>query len=143
MCSGCSPRKPNADVSASDEALHGSDKLPLRQDVGCRMSDADDECVYNERLFGVYHSEDDGSTLKIAQAEDGKYAISINLFRLTDIDDCIGELKDGKLVFTGTDASENPISGEITVEGDSARLVFTDSTWEYLPDGTTCLFKRK
>lgn len=37
----------------------------------------------------------------------------------------------------------NPISGEITVSGDTAKLVFTDSTWEYLPDGTTYTFDRK
>lgn len=97
----------------------------------------------NASVLGVYRNSDDGSTLKITRAEEGKYAVSINLFRLTEIDNCIGQLKDGKLIFTGTDASENPISGEITVKGDSAKLAFLGSTWEYLPDGTTYIFNRE
>jgi len=102
-----------------------------------------DEYTYNENLFGVYKNGDDGSTMRITQAEEGKYTVSINIIRLTGIDDCIGKLKDGRLIFTGTDAAGNPISGEITVKGNSAKLVFTNSTWEYLPDGTTFTFERE
>lgn len=101
-----------------------------------------DEYVYNEKYFGTFEDRDDGSTLVISKSKNG-YNASIRLFRLTEINDCIGELKDGKLLFTGTDASGNPISGSITVQGDSAKLVFTDSTWEYLPAGTTYTLERK
>lgn len=101
-----------------------------------------DEYVYNEKYFGKFENRDDGSTLVISKAENG-YNVSIRLFRLTEINDCIGKLKDGKLIFTGSDASGNPISGAITVHGDSAKLVFTDSTWEYLPVGTTYTFERE
>lgn len=101
-----------------------------------------DEYVYNEKYFGEFKNREDGSTLEISRAENG-YNVSIKLFRLTEIDDGFGELKDCKLVFTGTDAAGNPISGEITVSGDTVKLVFTDSTWEYLPDGTTYTFDRK
>ncbi len=94
-------------------------------------------------LCGVYKNVNDGSTLKIAQAEGGKYDISLNLFRLTNIDDGIGKLNDSELFFAGTDASGNPISGTVTITGDSARLVFTNSTWEYLPVGTTYTFERE
>lgn len=31
----------------------------------------------------------------------------------------------------------------MTVNGDTAKLEFTDSTWEYLPVGTTYTFERK
>lgn len=101
-----------------------------------------DEYVYNEKYFGEFENGDDGSTLVISRAENG-YNVSIKLFRLTEIDDGFGDLKDGKLVFTGTDAIGNPISGEIAVGGDIANLVFTRSTWEYLPDGTSYTFVRK
>lgn len=101
-----------------------------------------DEYVYNEKYFGTFEARDDGSTLVISKSKNG-YNVSIRLFRLTEINDCIGKLKDGKLLFTGTDASGNTISGAITVQGDSAKLVFTDSTWEYLPVGTTYSFERK
>lgn len=101
-----------------------------------------DEYVYNEKYFGEFEIRDDGSTLVISRAENG-YNVSIKLFRLTEIDNGFGELKDGKLIFTGIDASGKPISGTITVEGDSAKLVFTDSTWEYLPVGTSYTFERK
>ena len=100
-----------------------------------------DEYVYNERYFGEFKNQDDGSTLVISRAENG-YNVSVKLFRLTEINDCIGKFKDGTLIFTGTDASGKPISGTITVEGDSAKLVFTDSTWEYLPKGFTFTFEK-
>ena len=101
-----------------------------------------DEYVYNERYLGEFENQDDGSTLVISRAENG-YNVSVKLFRLTEINDCIGKLKDGTLIFTGIDASWKPISGTITVEGDSAKLVFTDSAWEYLPVGTSYTFERK
>lgn len=101
-----------------------------------------DEYVYNEKYFGEFENQDDGSTLVNSRAENG-YCVSIRLYRLTEINDCIGKLKDGKLIFTGTDASGKPISGTITIEGDSAKLVFSDSTWEYLSDGTSYTFERK
>lgn len=99
-----------------------------------------DEYVYNEKYFGEFKNRDDGSTLVIGGAENG-YDVSIRLFRLTEIDDGFGNLKDGKLAFNATDASGNPISGEITVGGDTAKLVFTDSSWEYLPKGSMFTFE--
>ena len=103
---------------------------------------ANDEYVYNEKYFGEFENQKNGSTLVISKAENG-YDVSIKLFRLTEIDDGFGDLMNGKLVFTGTDASGNPISGEITVSVDAAKLMFMGSTWEYLPDGTTYTFDRK
>lgn len=101
-----------------------------------------DEYVYNNKYFGTFEDRNDGSTLIISRAENG-YNVSIKLFRLTEISDGFGELKGNKLFFTGTDAAGNPISGDITVSGDSAKLVFTDSTWDYLPKVTTYTFDRK
>lgn len=100
-----------------------------------------DEYTYNESFFGKYKADNDGSILKISKGVNGQYNVSIELYRLTEITDGIGTQQDGELVFTATDASGNPISGKITVNGNFAKLVFTDSTWEYLPNGTTFIFK--
>lgn len=102
-----------------------------------------DEYIYNERLFGKYVQKNDGSTLTITKADEGRYNVLINLFRLTQIDDGIGILTNGKLIFTGTDASGEPISGEIIVNEDSAILKITYSTWENLPKGSTFTFERE
>lgn len=93
-------------------------------------------------FFGEYTAPDDGSTLQIGSCTNSRPSIKISLFRLTDIDDGIGKIADDTLTFTATDAAGNPIQGEITIDGDNASLVFTQSTWEYLPEGTTYHFKR-
>ena len=62
---------------------------------------------------------------------------------LTSMDDGEGVLSDNGLTFSSTDAAGNPIYGEIVVEGNRAILTFTQSTWEYLPNGTTYTFQRK
>lgn len=91
-------------------------------------------------LLGEYKAADDGSTLKIAQADDSSYNISLHLFRLTEIDDAPGRMKDNNLIFTGTDASGKPISGKIAIAADTATVTFTASTWPYLAAGTTRTF---
>lgn len=101
-----------------------------------------DRYAKEDSLSGVYKNCNDGSTLTITKAEDGRYNISISLVRLTVIDDGIGTLKNGRIVFTGTDASGNPISGIIKINGDDSIVMFTDSTWQYLPDGATFTFER-
>lgn len=105
--------------------------------------ESDDDNPGNNILSGDYECRDDGSTLKITEAEGGRYDISLGLFRLMEIDDGIGKLEDGNIVFSGTDASGNRISGKITINGDTARTVFIHSTWEYIPNGTTYTFERK
>lgn len=91
---------------------------------------------------GEYSDPNDGSTLIIGKNANSEASININLFRLTDIDDGIGKEANGTLTFTATDAAGNPIKGKITLDGDSATLVFTESTWEYLPEGSTYTFVR-
>lgn len=95
-----------------------------------------------QSFIGEYTSPTDGSTLKIGKSTNSESSIGISLFRLTDIDDGIGKVFDDALTFTATDAAGNPIKGKITLDGDTATLVFTESTWEYLPDGTTYHFER-
>lgn len=94
-------------------------------------------------VIGEYVDCNDGSTLTISKSDNGRMKVKIGLTRLTTIDDGVGVLFDNGLTFSATDAVGNPIYGEITIEGDTARLTFTKSKWEYLPDGTTFIFKRK
>ncbi len=92
--------------------------------------------------IGEYTDTIDGSTLIIDKNTDSSLNIRIGLFRLTDIDNGIGIVKNDTLTFCATDAAGNPVKGFITLNGDAATLVFTESTWVYLPNGTTYQFNR-
>jgi len=86
----------------------------------------------------------DGSTITISEKTIMVgLNVEIGLTRLATIDDGVGVLFDNGLTFSATDAAGNPIYGEIAIEGNTAKHTFTESTWEYLPDGTTFTFKRK
>lgn len=74
--------------------------------------------------------------LEIARGDDGKYIVQIGIFRLTSLEDGIGELTAEGMKFTATDSAGNPISGVITIEDQTATVTFTDSTWGYLPNGS-------
>lgn len=75
------------------------------------------------------------SKLEIAESEDGQFIVEIGIVRLTVLDG-VGELTEDGMCFTATDAAGNPIGGVITVEDETATVTFTDSTWEYLPNGS-------
>lgn len=97
-----------------------------------------DEAAY----IGEYLDENGDANLEIAQNDDGTYTVQIGIFRLTTIDDGVGELTEEGLKFTATDAAGNLIGGIITVEDKIATVTFTDSTWEYLPSGTACQYTK-
>lgn len=94
-------------------------------------------------VIGEYADRNDGSTLEISKSDNGRMKVEIGLTRLTMIDDGVGVLSDKGLTFSATDAAGNPIYGLITIEGNTAKLTFTESTWEYLPAGATFTFNRK
>ena len=73
--------------------------------------------------------------LEIAKGDDGKYIVQIGIYRLAALSDGIGELTPEGLSFAATDPAGNPISGMITVEGGTATVMITASTWEYLTNG--------
>ena len=75
--------------------------------------------------------------LEIAKRENGTYIVQITIYRLTTLNDGMGELTPEGMNFTATDAARNPISGVITVENEMANVTITDSTWEYLENGST------
>lgn len=106
-----------------------------------KCSDEEESSV-RDSFIGVYMGQNDGSSLQICDSANSGLRIKINLFRLTNIDDGIGKVIGGTLTFAATDAAGNPIKGIINTDGDNVTLVFTESTWEYLPNGTTYHFKR-
>lgn len=67
----------------------------------------------------------------------GKYDVQIGIFRLTTLDDGVGEMNSDGMTFTATDANGNPIGGRITLCGDTANVCFTKSTWPLLQNGLT------
>lgn len=92
---------------------------------------------------GEFENKEDGSTLTVTKMDNGHLKVVIGLTRLTTIDDGMGVLSDNGLTFSATDAAGNLIEGEIAIDGDTATLKFIQSTWEYLPAGTTFVFDRK
>lgn len=90
-----------------------------------------DDTVY----IGEYEN-DYVADLTIAKRDDGKYIVQIGIYHLTFLTDGIGELTADGMKFTATDASGHPICGIITVENQTAVVTFTDSTWEYLKNGS-------
>ena len=73
---------------------------------------------------------------------DGKYDVRIGIFRLTNLDDGIGTMKEEGLDFTATDAAGNPIGGMITLHSDTAVVTFTRSTWGLLENGAAFSYTR-
>lgn len=94
-------------------------------------------------LSGDYVCPTDDSTLSITLKSDGSYSAKLNLFRLTSIDDFKGTYENGIFVMTGTDSAGNPITVELAFSGEQVTLIFTDSTWEYLENGTKYVFNKE
>lgn len=125
-CSGHS----SAETAASDTAVNSS------------ICDKDTVVDETNNIIGSYTDLNDGSTLTIDNRTNSEPQINISLFRLTDIKGGIGKVADNSLTFSATDAAGQPIGGRITFDGDTAHLTFTESSWEYLPEGTSYSFVR-
>ena len=87
--------------------------------------------------IGEYLDGVSDSGLEIGPGEGGNYIVQISIYRLTSISDGVGRETGDVIRFTATDAAGNPIGGTITLDGSTATVTFTDSTWEYLPNGTS------
>ena len=127
--------------SQTDEAL--INEIQIEEDQTEEIQDIElnilDESVY----IGEYLDYDcNEPNLEIAKGNDGKYIVQIGIFRLTTLDDGIGELTPEGMVFTATDAAGNPISGIITVEEQIATVTLTDSTWSLLENGTSYMYNK-
>jgi len=124
----------------SDETAEYSFK---EQTINCdEFNRIRNEIEKKDRTYiGAYDSAD-YNDLEIGRNGD-KFIVQIGIYRLTSLSNGGGELTDKGIDFTATDAAGNPISGTITFEGDQATVTFTDSTWDYLPNGTNFTFDKQ
>lgn len=72
-----------------------------------------------------------------------QYVVQVTIFKLTSLDDGVGQLTPDGLAFTATDASGNPISAVITLNADTAVVTFKKSTWSYIENGETFKYIRE
>ena len=136
MLSGCTKEKENS-ISELEESLV-QDEFEMQDDIEDEI-DVIDDSIY----IGEYLDYDvNEPNLEIAKNEDGTYIVQIGIYRLTTLEDGIGELTEDGIVFTATDAAGNPISGIITVDGKTATVTFTDSTWDYIQNGDIYEYKK-
>ena len=117
-------------------------EVPEQEEVVSKNPELPEETVDitqdMEKLYiGEYLDDNGDPNLEIAKGEDDKFIVQIGIFRLCSLDDGVGELTEEGMVFTATDPAGNPISGVITVEDETAKVTFTDSTWTYLENGIT------
>ena len=68
----------------------------------------------------------------------------MSLFRMTTfLDDGIGIASDFGLTYTATDGEGQPISGRITLQGDTLTVTFTDSQWKRIRNGQRVSFVKQ
>ena len=126
------------------DTLDSSDtQVKEEEDIDSNVMDEDTNVTDEVLYIGEYLDYDcNEPNLEIAKGSDGKYIVQIGIFRLTTLDDGVGELTSEGMNFTATDAAGNPISGIITVEDQIATVMFTDSTWELLENGTAYMYTK-
>ena len=130
MLSGCVNAK-NNNISSSDDF-----EMAEKQVIEDNILEEDENIIDDSIYIGEYLDYDVSEpNLEIAKGEDGKYIVQIGIFRLTTLEDGVGELTAEGMTFTATDAAGNPIGGIITVEDDIATVTFTDSTWDLIENG--------
>ena len=90
--------------------------------------------VSAEKYVGEYNSYDvDEPDLEIQRNEDDTYTIQIGIYRLVQLDKCVGEYTDEGIVFATDEYAKEytgePFRGIITLEDDIATVTFTSSNW--------------
>lgn len=137
MLSGCVNEK-NNNISSSDDF-----EMAEKQVIEDNILEEDENIIDDSIYIGEYLDYDVSEpNLEIAKGEDGKYIVQIGIFRLTTLEDGVGELTAKGMTFTATDAAGNPIGGIITVEDDIATVTFTDSTWDLIENGTVYQYSK-
>ncbi len=118
--------------------------IPSEEPSGGADADtASDTAADTDPYVGEYSDGiSEESSMTIALGEDGRYTVWIGIYRLTSLENGVGERTDSGLEFTADDANGNPIQGVITLDGAKATVTITDSTWGYLNNGDTFDFTK-
>lgn len=94
-------------------------------------------------LVGEYTDAESGEPgLEIARNDDGTYTVQISILHLAQFTDGVGRPEGEGLAFTATDPDGNPIAGTVTLSGTTATVTFTDSTWNYIPNGERFTYEK-
>lgn len=125
-----------------DENVPIEESAASQQENDAQAEGAPDSEMADD-IPGTYGCPNDDSTLSISVDTDRFYHAEVLLFRLTMVDDFTGKYENGILAMTGTDAAGDPIAVEITFSNGEATLTVTDSTWEYLENGTQYVFYKE
>lgn len=123
--------QPEPTVKAS-EAAPVLIETDTQETTSIRRDYPDDTLYMGEFLDSVVLEPN----LEIEKIEDGRYLVQIGIYRLAFLSDGDGKMTADGMIFTATDPSGNPISGIIQVKDGIATVTFTDSSWEYLPNGS-------
>lgn len=92
------------------------------------LSLSEDLSSQEDLYSGEYNDYDNNEpNLMIQKSNDGSYWIQIGIYRLVQLDDCIGYEKDGKIEFkvNNWDWGLGDINGTITIENNIATVKFT------------------
>ncbi len=93
-------------------------------------SDKQTENHETELYVGTYYDFDvNEPMLEISKEDDGTYKIQIGIFRLVQLDDCVGNRGEDGIEFTGTTPNGKEIQGSITLEEDVATVTFLSPEW--------------
>lgn len=116
---------------------------PQLGERGLDITKAGDRPAGEADLVGEYTDAASGTPgLEIAQNADGTYTVQISIVHLAQFTDGTARPEGEGLAFTATDPDGNPISGAVTLSGTTATVTFTDSTWEYLPNGESFTYEK-
>ncbi len=126
------------DSSAETEPSEAEASSSTQQESGSQTVESMESLYIGEYL----DYDNNEPNLEIAKGDDGKYIVQIGIYRLTSLSDGVGELTSEGMLFTATDAAGNPISGVITIDGQTATVTFTDSTWSLLENGTAFQYSK-
>lgn len=111
------------EVSSSEmnKGLNENDSLQQDADIELGTEKTEKE---TDLYVGEYNSYDvNEPNLQIRKNDDGTYLIQIGIYRLTQLDNCIGVEVDDRIEFSTTEWGEtNVITGTITVEDDVATV---------------------
>lgn len=97
----------------------------------------------NNQFNGRYIAYNDDTSLDIQEIDENIYSVTIEIFRITTLEGHGWFDENGIFQFASLDAGGNDIYAEISFNENNAELIFTDSTWGYLQNGTTINFIRQ
>ncbi|MDE5937412.1 MAG: hypothetical protein K2G83_08420, partial [Ruminococcus sp.] len=97
----------------------------------------------NNQFNGRYIAYNGDTSIDIQEIDENIYSVTISIFRITTLEGCGWFDENGIFQFTSLDPGGNDIHAEISFNENNAELIFTDSTWGYLQNGTTMNFIRQ